>query len=218
MPRKHTVRAYNPDSIYHIYNCGANNYPIFHDQQDVETFFTYLASYLTPPPNKEDLKITVEFNGKTLTGIPRQPNNYFQDLKLLLFCLTPMDFHLVLYQQSSHVIAKFMQSLNTRYSMYFNRRHNRSGSPFVGKYKAIEVANQADLLPLTHYLHRKSWQDGARSSQQEYLGQTEANWLAKDMVLDFFTGFDKPASQLVGEFVADDRLDSKTHLGDLTLA
>lgn len=218
MPRKHTVRNYNPDSIYHVYNSGANNFPIFQDEQDIETFVTYLASYLTPPPNKEDLKITVEFNGKTLTGVPRQPNNYFQELKLYLFCMTPMEFHLVLYQEPSQSIAKFMQSLNTRYSMYFNRRHGRSGSPFVGKYKAIEITNQADLLPLMHYLHRKSWQPGARSSHQEYLDQTQANWLHKDFVSEFFVNDNtQTIPELIGNYVQDERLNSYELLGDQAL-
>lgn len=218
MPRKHTVRDYSPNSIYHIYNCGANQFPIFQDEQDIETFVTYLGSYLTAPPNKEDLKVTVEFNGKTLTGVPRQPNNYYQELKLLLFCLTPMEFHLVLHQEPSQSIAKFMQSLNTRYSMYFNRRHGRSGSPFVGKYKSLEVSNQADLLPLMHYLHRKSWQDGARSSHPEYLGQTNANWLNKQELLDFFASDSKNSpEEMIGEFVAEVRLDSADMLGELVL-
>lgn len=219
MPRKHTVRDFQPNSAYHIYNIGANDYPIFHDQDDFDVFLGYLENYLSPPPKKEDVTVTVEFQGKKLTGVPRQPNNYYGQLKLWCYCLTPLDFHLVLYQDPDHVIAKFMQSITTRYSMYFNKRHNRSGSPFRGKYKAIKLDNLADLMHLSRYLHRKSWQDQARSSYPDYLDQTQTSWLETAYIRDFFVTEKQPPhpTDLLKQFTEDDRLDSAAELGEIRL-
>lgn len=221
MPRKFTVRDFKFNSYYHIYNCGANNYPIFHDDQDFETFLGYLSGYLTPPPSRDDLKITVEFQGKKITGVPRQPNNYYGDLKLLAYCLTPDDFHLLMYQDPDHVVAKFMQSVNTRYSMYFNKRHGRTGSPFQGKYKAMHVENEADLMLLAKYIHKKSWRDDgrSRSSYPDYLGQVKTDWLEASDILEMYhhTHPETSAHDFVKQFTEDDRIDAAHELGDLTL-
>lgn len=219
MPRKHTVRDFQPNSTYHIYNQGANNYAIFQDEQDFGQFLQYLEDYLTPPPDKESLKITVEFKGKKLTGVPRQPNNYFGDLQLRGYCLTPLDFHLILYQDPDHSIAKFMQSLTTRYSMYFNKRHGRTGSPFRSKYKAIQIENEADLLHLSRYIHRKSWHGETRSSYPDYLDQTQTDWLDTQFISEFFVSTETPVkpAEYLKQFTEDDRLDSIQELGELRL-
>ncbi len=46
-----------------------------------------------------------------------------------------------------------MHGINSRYTGYFNRRYNRSGHLFQGRYKAIIVDKDAYLLSLSRYLH-----------------------------------------------------------------
>lgn len=216
MPRKHTVRSFAPNTVYHIFNTCANDFAIFQDDEDFNQFQQYLSDYLLPPLEKDELKVTVEFQGKQLTGVPRQPNNYANLSKLYTYCLTPADFHLVLYQTEENTIAKFMQSLTTRFSMYFNKRHHRSGSPFRGKYKAIEIENPADLMLLSRYLHRKGWSDRSRSSYPDYLGHTQTPWVDKQFILEFFQGENLNAPDLLKNFTEDERVND-IDLGEMTL-
>ena len=112
-----------------------------------------------------------------------------------------------------------MQSVNTRYYMYFNKRHGRSGSPFQGKYKAIQLENEADLMHLSRYIHRKSWGENTRSSYPDFLGQTQTSWLNTATVSDFFFTEKQPptATELLKNFHDDDRLDSIAQLGEIRL-
>ena len=50
-------------------------------------------------------------------------------------------------------LQKFMQRLNTSYTVFFNRRHRRSGHLFQGRYKAILIDVDSYLLELSRYLH-----------------------------------------------------------------
>lgn len=46
-----------------------------------------------------------------------------------------------------------MQKLGTGYTMYFNQKYERVGALFQGRFKAIEVENDAQLLHLPYYIH-----------------------------------------------------------------
>ena len=46
-----------------------------------------------------------------------------------------------------------MQRLNTTYTVYYNRRHHRSGHFYQGRYKAILIEADHYLLELSRYLH-----------------------------------------------------------------
>jgi putative transposase len=60
--------------------------------------------------------------------------------------------HLVLMTPGG-TLQKFMQRLNTSYTVFFNRRHRRSGHLFQGRYKAILIDADSYLLELSRYLH-----------------------------------------------------------------
>jgi len=46
-----------------------------------------------------------------------------------------------------------MQRFNTTYTVYFNRRHRRSGHLFQGRYKAILIEKDEYLVELSRYIH-----------------------------------------------------------------
>jgi putative transposase len=50
-------------------------------------------------------------------------------------------------------LKKFMQRLNTTYTVYFNRRHRRVGHLFQGRYKSILIEKDEYLAELSRYIH-----------------------------------------------------------------
>lgn len=50
-------------------------------------------------------------------------------------------------------LQRFMQRFNTSYTVYFNRRHGRSGHLYQGRYKAFLVDADNYLLELSRYVH-----------------------------------------------------------------
>ncbi|MCX6791992.1 MAG: transposase, partial [Candidatus Gottesmanbacteria bacterium] len=81
-------------------------------------------------------------------------NNFYGTIRLLSYCLMPNHFHMVVWQKHGPGIDEFMNSLWTRYTMYFNRKYRRVGTLFQSVYKAVAVTTDAQLLHLTRYIHQ----------------------------------------------------------------
>jgi putative transposase len=50
-------------------------------------------------------------------------------------------------------LSEFMRHLNVSYTAYYNRRHDRVGHLFQGRFKAIVVEADSYLLELSRYVH-----------------------------------------------------------------
>lgn len=74
------------------------------------------------------------------------------EIRLYLFTLMANHVHLVLETPAGN-LGRFMQSLATAYTVYFNLRHGRHGHLLDGRYKARLVEGDAYLLSLTRYVH-----------------------------------------------------------------
>ena len=66
--------------------------------------------------------------------------------------LLPNHFHLLIQTPRGNMSA-FMQALQTRYGVFFNRRHRKSGHVFQGPYKGVLVEEDEYLLKLSRYIH-----------------------------------------------------------------
>ena len=69
------------------------------------------------------------------------------------YCLMPNHFHLLIKELEEGGISKFIQKLTTAYTMYFNRKNDRTGSLFQGKFKATHVDDDPYLSYLISYIH-----------------------------------------------------------------
>ena len=74
------------------------------------------------------------------------------NVQIHAYVLMENHFHLVLKTPDAN-LQKFMQRLNTAYTVYFNWRHRRSGHLFQGRYKAILIDADSYLLGLSRYVH-----------------------------------------------------------------
>src|SRR3989344_6029163 len=149
MPAKNLLRVTEEGAYIHVFNKGVENRVIFTEPQDYEIFLGYLRDYLSMPSDPESKKKDFTVNGRTFRGTPHQPKNYFQKVELVAYCLMPNHFHLLLHQQTKASTERFIRSLCTRYSMYFNKKYKRMGALFEGPYKSVHIKVQLQLLHLT---------------------------------------------------------------------
>jgi len=119
-----------PGAIYHVTIRGNARQDIFRDDRDRERFLQRLAD-------------SVETYG----------------IRLYLFCLMSNHAHFLLETPSPN-LRRFMQSLETGYTVFFNLRHNTSGHLFQGRYKAKLVEGDQYLLKLSRYVHLNPVQIG----------------------------------------------------------
>ena len=109
--------------------------------------------------------------------------------------------------------------------MYFNRRYDRVGPLFQGRYKAVMVNGDSQLLHLSRYLHLNpseitddltAWY----SSYSDYIGLTNTKWLKPDIVLNFFRAHAYPGFKKINsyrDFIENYDKNSAKVLGKLAL-
>lgn len=214
MPSRNIIKPYLADGYYHIYNRGVNKRSIFKDEQDYSVFLSYLKTYLLPM-DSDKLKAIIANpvalpKEKDLALRQLQLNNFDGRIELLAYILMFNHFHFLIHQTDERDVKVFMQSLMTRYTMYFNRRYKRVGSLFQGAYKAVLVDSDEQLLYLTRYIHRNSTDYSSHkrshlfrqpSSYPNYLGELKQDWVKPDFILQNFdkTGFNSYKSFVESE-------------------
>ena len=116
----------------------------------------------------------------------------------------PNHYHLLVKQSSENDIDYFMQSLNTRYVVYFNKKYKRIGPLFQGVYKAVRIETDEQLIYLSAYIHRNplDTQKGLSlqkltsypSSLPEYIGSRKTSWVKNRLILSLLSNSNKHIS------------------------
>jgi len=97
-------------------------------------------------------------------------------VEVVVFCLMPNHYHLVLRQLVDGGISLFMKKLSNSYTGYFNEKYSRKGigSLFQGRFKAVHVESDRQLTALVAYIFtnpidliEKNWKEaGAKDPQK----------------------------------------------------
>jgi len=74
-------------------------------------------------------------------------------VEILVFCLMPNHIHLLVKQVREGGISKFMHKVGTGYAMYYNRKYERRGHVFQGKYRIVHVRTNEQLKTAFVYIH-----------------------------------------------------------------
>lgn len=163
-----------PDEFYHIYNRGIEKRKVFLSRGDYERFIALL--YLANQTEPADLK----YQGTSIAEITKERTGELL-VEIVSFCLMPNHFHLLLREKIEGGIARFMQKITTGYTMYFNKRNERSGALFQGTYKATHVHDDRYFRYLVSYIHLNpiklidsAWKENGikdRTKAEKYLSQ-----------------------------------------------
>ena len=135
-----------PDELYHLYNRGVEKRKIFLCRADHDRFIALL--YLANQTEPADLK----YQGRSFSEITEVRSGEAL-VDIIAYCLMHNHFHLLVHEKTEGGIAKFMQKLTTGYTMYFNKRNERSGALFQGTYKATHVHDDRYFRYLISYIH-----------------------------------------------------------------
>lgn len=141
MERKHTI---SEGEYYHLYNRGVEKRNIFLTQGDRNRFerLLYLA-------NGTERFVYRDIEKKELNDIDcGEPL-----VAIGAWVLMQNHFHILVKEITEGGTAAFMEKLCTGYSSYFNKRHDRVGPLFQGRYKSQHVSEDTHLKYLFAYIH-----------------------------------------------------------------
>ena len=205
MPSRHSIKTYSADSYYHIYNRGVEKRKIFLDDADFGVLLSYLKTYLLPKNTKELLSIVqspvANWREKYQANRLLRLNNFSDSIDLIAYSLMPNHYHMLIRQSEDTAIDQFMNSLWTRFTMYFNNKYHRVGTLFQDVYKAVLIERDEQLLYLSRYIHRNiiakrllrnlaskgdALQSYSYSSYLDYIGVRNTEWVKPDYILSYW--------------------------------
>ena len=195
------LRVEFPGALYHVTSRGDGQEDIYLDDVDREKFLSVLSD------------VCMRFNW--VVGA---------------YCLMDNHYHLLVETPDAN-LARGMRQLNGIYTQRFNRRHNRAGHVFQGRYKAILVQKDVYLLELARYIVlnpvRAHMVDNADawpwSSYRATVGQSNhPRWLDVEGILSAFGKRSSVAVRAYRMFVLEgknktspwDELRNQIFLGD----
>lgn len=162
---------FTKSGIYHIYNRGHNKQQIFLTYKDYSRYLKRLREYAQKHP-----------------------------ITLLAYTLMPNHIHLLVRQDGDDSIDHFIHRLHTAYTMYFNKKYERVGSVFQGRFKAKNVGTDEYLLHVSRYIHLNpieilraqgralSLEDYKWSSYKEYVNSSSSSSLTNPtFILEYFS-------------------------------
>src|SRR3989344_7070503 len=124
-----------PGERYHIYNRGTEKRKIFLGSRDYDRFLTLLYMSNGTEAVRIDNLVRNE-QGSTLLKKTLQVDRGETLVDIAAYCLMPNHFHLLLREKEEGGVSRFMQKMTTAYTMYFNKRYDRTGALLQGKFKS----------------------------------------------------------------------------------
>ena len=158
--------------IYHIINRGVEKRSIFLESEDYEFFMDLM------------LKMNKDFYIYTHS-----------------FCLMTNHYHLLLETIKPN-ISKAIQFLNDKYAKYFNKKYNRIGHLWQGRYKSYILFDDAHFWIVAKYIERNPIKANMVNNVSSYKYQSFFQWKYRydyysilenskifDMTLEEYTGY-----------------------------
>lgn len=174
--------------------------------------------------------ITVRGNGRSniflenrdFLRILKRLKEYKEKLNFSLYTyvLMPNHFHLLLEPTDKGTITKIMQTVNTAYTMYFNKKFGHVGHVFQGRFHSFIVEKESYLLEVSRYIHLnpvraglvKSPEDYLWSSYRTYIGMEKNPLVDTKLILELFSQTQEKQGIKYKEFVEAEIIKPTFHL------
>ena len=189
-------RIHFPAAVYHVIIRGNAGQPVFFDDADRCRYYLLMQ------------EVTVKFG-----------------CRIHAFCCMTNHIHIAL-QVGTIPLSRIMQNLTLRYTTWINKKYQRTGHVFQGRFKAILIDADSYLLELVRYIHLNPVRAGIVSQPEyfpwmghhTYLGKEKLPWLTSEWALSQFAAEDSRARKGYYKFVLsgmNERRRTEFHSGSL---
>jgi len=215
MPSKHP--KFVTGELYHVFNRGVEKREIFLQTSDFYRFIfcLYELNEKGLIKMRDRIEERQKRKGEKYTGATCVSKGE-AIVEVIIFCLMPNHYHLILRQLVDGGISLFMKKLANSYVGYFNEKYDRKGmgSLFQGRFKAVHIKDDKQFFNLVCYIFsnpveiiEKDWKEiGSKNPKKaiqflksyrwsnflDCLGVSNFSSVTKrDFVIEFFGGSNK---------------------------
>ena len=154
---------------YHLYNRGNNKEKIFYEEANYYFFLEKFTTYLIP------------------------------HVDVFAYCLMANHFHFFIRINDLPAFEKGIKNFFISYAKAINKKYNRVGSLFQGRYKVSEIDSDAYYTRIITYIHQNPlvgetkvpMSDYRFSSYRSYLSPQKTSLLKREEALEWFGGLEE---------------------------
>ena len=138
--------SFAPGEFYHLYSRGIEKRSVFMDGKDHERFIRLLFFCNGTKP------VSMKSLGKKVSFLDHLNKKGDRLVDVGAYCLMPNHFHILIRDRGGSVTT-FMRKLMTAYTMYFNKKYERTGRLFESSFKSTHIGYDEYLKYLFAYIH-----------------------------------------------------------------
>ena len=126
-------------SFLHVMAQGINKSFIFNEEEDVKYYIKLMY------------KIKNEYN-----------------IRIVAYCVMNNHVHILVEIKSIESLSNYMHKLNTKYAMYYNKKHDRVGYVFRNRFKSEGIYEERYYYSCIKYIFDNPVKAGICSSPEQY--------------------------------------------------
>lgn len=196
MPRRNYPLVNN--EIYHIFNRGNLSLPIFKTKSDFKKFINVFLYYQNKNVSIRYSKFINLSASAKVNYLKKTVNKSNFLVDIICFCLMPNHFHFLLKQRNESGIKEYLRLITNSYSKHFNLKYNRKGYLFEGRFKAVRIETNEQLIHVSRYIHLNPYSsylvkdlndlmNYEFSSLNEYVSDPNTSICQKEIIISQFS-------------------------------
>lgn len=126
--------------------------------------------------NRDDYKI------KYINLIKEYKNKY--NILVLAYCMMDNHAHLLIYTEKVAQLSTFMQNINSKYALFYNKEKGRVGYVFRGRFNSEYIDSVTYLLRCLNYIHMNPVKANMVKAPKDYKYSTYNDYLNKKGIVD----------------------------------
>lgn len=183
--------------IYHVFNRGNNKKPIFNCKRDYKRAISLMNyyKYKKTPLRYSNFQKQSKKQKELIYKLKKLKGD--KKIEIICYCLMPNHMHFLLKQIVNNGISNFMQQFQNSYARYFNIKNNNTGSLFEGRFKAVRIEDDKQLVHVSRYIHLNPYsgfivgnanllETFPWSSFPEYIAKRKKDTCTPNIVLNMF--------------------------------
>jgi len=140
------------NEIYHIVDRGVGDSLIFREENDyyrgIFSIYEFNDTNSVLIRDRRRARIRAKKIGREQFSANRDIL-----VEILAFKFMPNHIHLLIRQIKDNGITQFMRKFGAGYAAYFNKKYNRKGHLFQGRFRAVHIKTEEQLKTVFIYIH-----------------------------------------------------------------